>query len=334
MPLAAPRSAVAAWLTKPVAVAWAKNVPTPMSTMPSRTAARLAAEERQANTGQCQRAPQRRAGTPAMNGAAGQERRYDRGQEHEINEAELHRAERQWRAHQDEIDVGEGADEREQDAEADAESRAQPRVAQMRDPRRERRAGGRRHLHHRRGLRDGEVDEHRAGEIERREEIEVRGKAQVVGDRGRNQAADEIAGDIAGDIGGEGATGVGCAAFLAEISQRERKGGRHAKALHDPQHSECGQIRRNREQRGRDREDRQTDQNAKPAVDALAEQGDDQSGNCHAHGARIDGKAHGRRRDAIGRVSVGRIACVANRSTTVRKAVRPITIVRSSTPEG
>jgi hypothetical protein len=35
MPLAAPRSAVAAWLTKPVAVAWAKNVPTPMSTMPS-----------------------------------------------------------------------------------------------------------------------------------------------------------------------------------------------------------------------------------------------------------------------------------------------------------
>src|SRR6516225_4869340 len=30
----------------------------------------------------------------------------------------------------------------------------------------------------------------------------------------------------------------------------------------------------------------------------------------------------------------GRIAWVANRSTTVRKAVKPITIVRSSTPEG
>src|SRR5919198_3079743 len=32
------------------------------------------------------------------------------------------------------------------------------------------------------------------------------------------------------------------------------------------------------------------------------------------------------------RVSVGRIACVANRSTTVRNAVNPITAVRSSTP--
>ena len=41
MPLAEPRSAVAARLTKPVAVAWAKNVPTPIRTMPSKTAARL-----------------------------------------------------------------------------------------------------------------------------------------------------------------------------------------------------------------------------------------------------------------------------------------------------
>src|SRR5205807_138183 len=33
------------------------------------------------------------------------------------------------------------------------------------------------------------------------------------------------------------------------------------------------------------------------------------------------------------RVSVGRIAWVANRSTTVRKAVNPITTLRNSTPE-
>src|SRR5215831_3414090 len=36
-----PRSAVAARLTKPVAVAWAKKVPTPTRTMPTKTAARL-----------------------------------------------------------------------------------------------------------------------------------------------------------------------------------------------------------------------------------------------------------------------------------------------------
>ena len=40
MPLAAPRSTVAARLTKPVAVAWAKKVPTPIRTMPTSTAGR------------------------------------------------------------------------------------------------------------------------------------------------------------------------------------------------------------------------------------------------------------------------------------------------------
>jgi hypothetical protein len=64
--------------------------------------------------------------------------------------------------------------------------------------------------------------------------------------------------------------------------------------------SAVNQIRRNREQRGRDREGGQADQDAKPAVDAFAEQGDNQAGNCHAHGARIHRKAHGRRCDLIG----------------------------------
>ena len=36
------------------------------------------------------------------------------------------------------------------------------------------------------------------------------------------------------------------------------------------------------------------------AVDALAEQGDHQAGDRHAHGAGIDGKAHRRRRDVVG----------------------------------
>ena len=124
-------------------------------------------------------------------------------------------------------------------------------------------------LLHRRGLRDREVDQHGAGEIERREEVEIRGEAQMVGDRGRDQAADEIARDIAGDVGGERAAGVHGAALLAQIGQRQREGGRHAQPLHDPQHSEGGQVRRDRQQRGRDREQRQADQDAQPAIDAL-----------------------------------------------------------------
>ena len=143
-----------------------------------------------------------------MNDPAGQQRRDDRGQEHEIDEAELHRAERQRRTHQDEIDEGKRADEGEQDAEADAEGRAQLRIAQVLEPRREWRAGGRLGLLHRRGLRDREVDQHGAREIEGGKEIEIRGEAQVVGDPGRDQAADEIARDIAGDVGGERAAGV------------------------------------------------------------------------------------------------------------------------------
>ena len=156
-----------------------------------------------------------------MNGAAGQQRRHDRGQEHEIDEAELHRAERQRRTHQNEIDVGERADEGEQDAETDAEGGAQLWVAQMRraTPRTESgRAGSICFIGA--ALRDGEVDQHCAGEIEHGEEIEIRGQPQMVGDRGRDQAADEIAGDIAGDVGGEGAAGVGGAALLAQIGQR------------------------------------------------------------------------------------------------------------------
>src|SRR5258708_18021248 len=41
MPLAEPRAAVAARPTKPVAVAWAKKVPTPTRARPTRTAARF-----------------------------------------------------------------------------------------------------------------------------------------------------------------------------------------------------------------------------------------------------------------------------------------------------
>ena len=86
--------------------------------------------------------------------------------------------ERQRRAHQHEVDVGEGADEGEQDAEADAEGGAQRRIAPVRDRGSERRRH-RAHRVHRLDPRDGEVDQHRAGQIEQREEIEIRGEPEA-----------------------------------------------------------------------------------------------------------------------------------------------------------
>ena len=108
-------------------LACAKNVPTPTSTMPASTrqdAATAAAAGRCAATAS---APQIAAACRTARPPAGQQRRDDRGQENEIDEAEVHHAERQRRAHQHEVDVGESADEGEQDAEADAEGGAQLR---------------------------------------------------------------------------------------------------------------------------------------------------------------------------------------------------------------
>src|SRR5262245_66140090 len=130
-----------------------------------------------------------------MNRAAWQERRDDRRQEDEIDESEPHRAEREGWAPEDEVDVGEGADEREQDAKADAERRTHPRVAQVCDPRREGRARGRPHLHHWGRLRDCVIDEYRTGEVEDGKEIEIPGQAQVIGDPRRYQATNQIARD-------------------------------------------------------------------------------------------------------------------------------------------
>jgi len=62
-------------------------------------------KQRQAGTGQSQRSPQGRPVTPTMNGAASQQRGCHRRQKHEINEPKLHRAERQRRSDQDEVDV-------------------------------------------------------------------------------------------------------------------------------------------------------------------------------------------------------------------------------------
>ena len=169
--------------------------------------------------------------------------------------------------------------------------RAQRRVAPMPDGGRERRLR-RGHRVHRLDALDGEVDQHRAGKIEQREEIEVRGQPERIDDGGRHQPPDQIAGDVAGDIGGERAACVHRTALLAEIGQRQRKRRRHAEALRDAKDRENGEIGRARQQRGGDREQDQACENAEAAIDMRAQEADHEPRDRHAHGARVDRKAH------------------------------------------
>ena len=126
------------------------------------------------------------------------------------------------------------------------------------------------HRLHGRGLMHREVDQQRAGQVESREDVEVRGQAQVIGERRRDQPADQIARDIARDVGGEGAGRVGGAVFLAEIGERQRECRGHEDALHDAQQREGAEPGRHGQQRRRYGEQREADQDAEPAVDAPA----------------------------------------------------------------
>ena len=81
------------------------------------------------------------------------------------------------------------------------------------------------------GLLNAEINQNRPREIQKGEKIEVRGETKRFAHSCRNQATDQIASYIAGDVGGEGAACVGHAALLAEIGERQREGGGHAKAL-------------------------------------------------------------------------------------------------------
>src|SRR5215831_6332739 len=95
-------------------------------------------------------------------------------------------AERQRGTYQDEVDVGKGTDEGEQDTEAKAESRAQFWVAPMLDHRRQRRSRRGDRMHGRDAF-DRKVNQQRACEIEQGKEIEIRYKAKIVSDGCRNQ---------------------------------------------------------------------------------------------------------------------------------------------------
>jgi hypothetical protein len=146
---------------------------------------------------------------------------------------------------------------------------------------------------------DGEVDQERASEIEHGKEIEVGREAQIVGYGRRDETPDQITCDVPRDVGRECAAGIHRAALLAQIGKSECKGRGYAEALHDAKNGEGGKVRRDRKQACWDRKQKEACQNAHPAVDVRTDGSDQQSCDCHADGAGIDGKAHRSRRYAV-----------------------------------
>ena len=121
--------------TWPVATAWAKKVPTPTRVMPAMTAEQARQEQqRQAGERDGEAAGSRCARAEPVGDRAGQRRRDHRRQEDEEDEAERRHRQRVRRPHQDEADIGEDADEAEQDQEADREGAAQRRIGEMVGP--------------------------------------------------------------------------------------------------------------------------------------------------------------------------------------------------------
>ena len=152
----------------------------------------------------------------------------------------------------------------------------------------------------RRRMGQPEMDQSGAGKVEHGEPIEGRAEPEVIGEAGGEEPAEEVARDVAGDVGREGAGRVHGVAMLAEIGEGEREGRGHAQPLRDPQQREGRKVRRRGEERGRNREQSETRQDAAAPVDAAAEIGDRKSGDRHAEGAGVDGKAHRGRRHPVG----------------------------------
>jgi hypothetical protein len=178
---------------------------------------------------------------------------------------------------------------------------------------------------------DGEIDQRRTGEVERREEIEIPGEAKAVGDRRRDQPADKVAGDIAGDVRGKCAAGVHRAALLAEIGEGEREGGCHAQALRDPQGGEDRKIGRAAAGRGHRLHDKVI-RMPRQAIEVGDEEADHEAGRspCPWCGLTAKPIAAGETRSAAS--ATAKFAAVANRSTTVGTPVSPMTRERSAAP--
>ena len=221
MPLAAPRSVVAVRLTKPVAMACAKKVPTPTSTRPIENDRQIG--RRAATAGRQRDAepePERRAGAEPFATRARYQRREDRRQEHEVDEAERHRADGERRPRQHEVDVGERADEREQDAEADRRRRRAALVAQMHGPGREGRLPGPAHHRHRRVRCRLKKTSTAPARLRPAKHVEIGREPEMIGDRRRHQSAEQVARDVTRDIGREGAGRIGARC----TARRDRRG--------------------------------------------------------------------------------------------------------------
>jgi hypothetical protein len=126
-------------------------------------------------------------------------------------------------------------------------------------------------------MRDGVIDKHGAGQVDRRKEIEVRGQAKMIDDRSRDQPANKVAGHIAGDVSSKCTVGVHVAALFAKIGEGQRECRSHAKALHDAQRGKNHEVWSCCEQRGRNREQYKAHENAAPAIDVAAEQRHDEA---------------------------------------------------------
>src|SRR5215469_11880364 len=122
----------------------------------------------------------------------------------------------------------------------------------------------------------------------------------MVGERGGEKPAQEIARDITGDIGGEGAACIDRATFLSEIGERQGECRGHKEALRYPKRREDREARRNRQERGWNRQRHQTQENAAAAVYTLTEERNTKSRDCHSDGGGIDSKTNRRRTHLIG----------------------------------
>src|SRR5579885_404233 len=185
MPLAAPRSVVAARPTNPVTIAWAKKVLTPTRIIPVMTASNLGASK----SGRPIAARPRPLQCWFRSGRSGhlprQGSREERWHEDKINKASRHHADGKRRPDEHKIDIGENANEGEENAKADHEGGAKGAIAQMRGKHMccgvSLRVLGLHRLH----MIDRQIDEDRAGDIEASEDKEVTCQAEMIGDRRR-----------------------------------------------------------------------------------------------------------------------------------------------------
>ena len=88
--------------------------------------------------------------------------------------------------------------------------------------------------------------------------------------------------------------------MLAEVCEGQRESRGHAQPLPDAQRRKGGEVRRDREERRRQRQHGEGDEDAAPSVDGAAEVGHSEPRDRHAHRCGVDGETHGSRGHPIG----------------------------------